>query len=147
MDKKNKIIIISITMLLGFSIGRYSAPTKIETKTVTIEVEKKVEDTDKKEHTRTVEVIKPNGTRTTTIEQIIEESSKTIIDKTNLNENTKLVESKNNTTNISLLAGVDIYNPKLVYGLAMSKGILGPVTIGIFGFTNKLIGASIGLNF
>jgi hypothetical protein len=119
------------------------APTKIETKTVMVEVEKKHEDT--KTNEVKVEIIKPDGTRTITTNTKTE--TKTDIEKNSRVDSNTIVEHKSQGTNINILAGVDILNPKLVYGGHITRDIFGPFSIGIFGFTNGLAGASVGFRF
>jgi len=143
MTKRN-IVIFSILLIAGsFFIGRHTAPTKIETKVVTVEVEKKHEDT--KINEVKVEVIKPDGTRTITTNTKTE--TKTDIEKNSRVDSNTVVENKRSGTNINVLAGVDILNPKLVYGGHITRDIFGPVSIGIFGLTNGIAGASVGLRF
>jgi len=143
MTKRN-ITILSIVLIAGaFYAGRYMAPTKIETKTVMVEVEKKHEDT--KTNEVKVEIIKPDGTRTITTNTKTE--TKTDIEKNSRVDSNTIVEHKSQGTNINILAGVDILNPKLVYGGHITRDIFGPFSIGIFGFTNGLAGASVGFRF
>jgi len=137
----NKYIIggVLLALVAAFAAGRYLTPTKVETKIVTVEVEKKHEET----KTKTTTVKKPDGTTTTTTE------SDTKVD-TNTTTNSKsdtIVEHKVGTLNISALAGADVTIPRLVYGLSVTKSIIGPVTIGLWGLSNKTVGGSIGFQF
>ena len=52
-------------------------------------------------------------------------------------------------TNISVLVANDFSQSvaKPIYGLSVTREVLGPVTVGVFGFTNSTIGVSIGYNF
>jgi hypothetical protein len=43
MKLQNKIIITVVVIVSVFYVGRYTAPTKVETKTITVEVEKEKE--------------------------------------------------------------------------------------------------------
>lgn len=52
--------------------------------------------------------------------------------------------------NVSALAGVDLSNLRAVvpvYGVSVTKQVLGPVTVGAFGLTNGVIGVSLGMEF
>lgn len=144
MNKKLEAIIGLVLIVLTFAIGRYTAPTKVETKTITVEIEKKVEDA--KVNTVKIEVVKKDGSKiiTTTTNSETKTNTDTNINKTA----TKVVENKHSSTNLSILAGVDISNPThLVYGAAASKQLLGPITIGIWGMSNSTAGASLGVQF
>lgn len=143
MSNKYYILIGVVLLAGGYYIGRATTPTKIETKTITVEVEKKHEDT--KTNEVKVEVIKPDGTKTITTHTNIE--TKTDSTKTDNTKSQTVVQNKHSSTNINIFAGVDIFNPKLVYGAHISRDIFGPISIGIFGFTNGLAGASVGLSF
>lgn len=138
-----KLSIVSISLILAFAFGRFSTPTKTETKIETVEVEKKQKDV--KSDIITVEVIKPDGTKTTTIT----DKTETKIQDNILSKQTmdKIVEKSYSITNISLLSGMDITSPKIIYGVSVSKNLLGPVVIGLWGMTNSTAGASIGVSF
>lgn len=125
-------IIVAITsLLLGWYLTKnyYSVS---QTKTEIREVN----------HTKTiiVTVKEPNGTEKTTT---------TIDSETKSQTNTSMKIAKSNKTNISLLASNDFSNSliKPVYGLSASRELIGPITVGVFGLTNKTIGISIGINF
>ncbi len=53
------------------------------------------------------------------------------------------------TTNISALVANDFSKRLIepVYGLSVSKEVLGPITVGVFGFTNTTVGVSVGISF
>ena len=137
-------VLVGLVLLTGaFYAGRHTAPTKVETKTVTVEVEKKHEDT--KINEVKIEVIKPDGTKTITTHTNTE--TKTDIQKNSTINTDTIAQDKHSSTSINLLAGVDIFNPKLVYGAHISRDLFGPFTIGVFGMTNSMMGASIGLRW
>lgn len=132
-----------VLLLAAFAFGRYTTPAKVETKTVTIEIEKVKQDT----HTDTkiVEVKKPDGTITKTTEtktDIVRTESKN--EKT---ENTNQTIYNKQSVTVSVLAGYNYSGNELVYGASVSKPIIGPITIGLWGLTNRTFGASIGLQF
>lgn len=138
---KNWDAIAGFLMLIGcFYWGRYTAPTKIETKTITIEAEKI------KQHQNTliVEKINKDGSKETTT-RIITDTNK---DTVKTSEQNKLVEKKS-ALNIYALGGIDITNPAsgFTVGVHVSKQLIGPVSIGLFGFTNKTTGVSLGMSF
>lgn len=114
---------IALALLVGAACGYYLMPTK----TVTQVVEKKVN--------RVITIVKrPDGT----VEKVIKDNSVITTDtETKVKERSKLA--------ISALAGTDLSKP--IYGAAVSKEVLGPITIGIFGLSNASFGASVGLNF
>ena len=141
---KNNVILIIVCIAIGAAVGYYIKPDRVETKIQTVEVVKEVKDT--KTNEVKVEVIKPDGTRTITTHTNTE--TKTTKDSTSKTEENRLVENKKSTLHVSLLSGVDsISSPTLIYGGSISKNVLGPISVGGFGFTNGLFGVSIGLNF
>lgn len=144
---------MGILTALGYAFGHYSAPEKVrvETKTVTVEVEKKVENTDKKENIKTTEVVKPDGTKTTTTTIIADTKIKS---QTDTDTNTK-VDNKQTTQKSSsslivegmVSANINNVSNNLVYGAHISNNLIGPVRTGLFGFTDGKVGVSLGIQF
>lgn len=148
-------------MAATFAAGRWSAPEKIKTETKIVEVEKKVSvsDKDKKEkrHKKTEkkEVTKPDGTKEVITIITDDKTSEQSYKETQVSSNEKTTDEKkevtksSSRTHLSALAGIDVTKPSkgLTYGLHVSREILGPISIGIFGFTNGTAGCSIGLSF
>lgn len=84
-------------------------------------------------------------------ETITQTETKDTVTKT---EETKDTDSHVVTTitaapkvNLAGLAGIDFSKKTPVYGASISKQLLGPVTLGVWGLTNSTIGVSIGLEF
>lgn len=146
MTTKVKVIIGLIVVFTAFAAGRYSAPEKI--KTVTVEVEKKTKETDTtKEVHRTITTIeRPDGTKETTITEdtATEKKSNTTDDKSLTS--TKEITKGSSTTILALL-GVDFNSPGVLYGVSVSRPVIGPISIGVWTFTNKTAGLGIGLAF
>ena len=159
METKYKIMIGAGVVLVSVAVGRFTAPvkTKIEIKTVEVIKEVKVEtkDTKKKDdktYTKT-ETIKPDGTKTSVTTIVDKDTTDTRIDtKTNATttvsqDSTKETTSRGGRLNLSLLGGMtSITNSTPIWGAHVSKEVLGPMTLGIFGFTNGSGGVSIGIN-
>ncbi len=95
--------------------------------------------TEEANHTTTtiVTVKKPDGTTTTT--EKIDSKTKT---------NTVVVPPRPKL-NVSVLVANDFSKNSVqpLYGVSISKEVLGPVTAGAFALTNGTIGVSIGVNF
>lgn len=130
-----------IMLIIAFAWGRYSAPTKVETKTITVEVEK----TKVVEKKVIVEKVNPDGSKTTVT--TVDTNTETQTD-TNTNSTT-VKENKKSTLNVYAMGGLDVTNPAngFIVGAHVSKQLLGPVSIGLFGFTNKTAGVSVGFSF
>lgn len=139
---KNKLIVISIILLMGIAIGRFLSPDKVKTETRVVEVEKIVE----KVVRQTVTILeKPDGTKETVIVTDSNTSSKTNEQSTNA---IKEVTGSKDRINVSVLAGssfpLNLSSP--IYGLSANKNILGPISAGVWGLSNKTFGVSLGLN-
>lgn len=127
-----------LLLVFCFCLGRYTSPTKVETKTVTIEVEK----VKTNQNVVVVEKVNKDGSRV----KITKASSQTYRNTENSTQNTKVVENKP-SVNIHAMAGLDVLNPKgVVVGVHANKQILGPISLGVFGFTNNVIGLSLGMS-
>ena len=139
---RNQYIIVGVLILLAAAAGRYLTPEKIVTKTITVEVEKKQEKT----NTVVVKVTKPDGTITETTNTNTESTTTT---NTNTKTDTIIVQGKKSPLNVSALAGINVTNPAggIIFGGHVSKQILGPVNIGVFGLSNGTAGLSVGLQF
>lgn len=161
MSNKTKIILAVTAMLTAFAFGRFSAPEKIKIQTKIAETEKKVDtvktDTDRDKHKETVTVVvaKPDGTTTTTTTAV--EDDKTTrktdskdTDQTALTETqTKEITKGGSPTTIAAVIAIPLsLNASTpAYGLSVYKGVLGPIGIGVGGFTNGTVNASVGLTF
>lgn len=132
--------IISILIYLGaaFAAGRYFAPTK------TITVEKDVvREVIKVEHQTTIITKTPDGKTVTTI---VKDTNTQTDEKSKTNSKEEI--GKKDSVHISLLVGTAVSFPLAVspiYGISISKNFIGPLSLGVFGMTNKTVGISIGV--
>lgn len=156
-------VIIGLVVVVGaFAFGRYTTPTKIKIETKTVEVIKTVtvKQTAKRKrvhkHTVVTETTRPDGT--------VEKRTEVVFDS-DFNKDTtnhvavdqsKKSDTKSETTrvgsrlNISLLAGAPVSWQGLgnfTYGVHVSRDIIGPFSLGAFGFSTGLVGISAGLTF
>jgi len=142
MTIKTKVIISCIALLVAFTTGRYS----VNTPTVKTEEEQTVEaqkDVETKKVTTITKDPKGNDVTVITEDTTIKANTDT---KTQIEQT--VTPPKKNTLNISALAGLGLSNSfQPVYGLSITKSVIGPVTAGIYGMNNGVLGISIGLNF
>lgn len=159
---------VGIVLAVGaFTAGRYSAPTRVETKYETVE-RLRVETTmhvhrvlDTRTQWRTVTTSHPDGS-----------TEKTEIGITETHENTKAAETTKTETDVHTVrntqkisdaprvtilglvgvGGVDLTKPQSigvsarpVFGAALSYRVAGPLTVGVFGVSNGTLGAALGL--
>lgn len=149
MTTKTKLLIGTIVLLTTFAAGRFSAPLSVKT----VEVDKKqvVTDTDRDKHkeTKVIETVKPDGTKTTLT---------TTTEDTSTNRKTKIMEENVKSKEIlkpgviltlDAMAGLDATDLKHppVFGAHIGVNILGPIRLGIFGFSSGYGGVSVGLQF
>jgi hypothetical protein len=125
-----------VALVVAFAAGRYS--NRLEEKT-SVEVDRKTET--KTDRTTVIKKDK-DGKETTRIVERIREKDR----ETTKSETTKSVQSAPRL-NVSALAGIALADGTRTYGVAVSKEIAGPVTVGAFGLTNGTIGVSVGINF
>lgn len=142
-----------------FAAGRYTAPVKVvtETKVVEKEVIKKelVTVTDQIKHRETTITEKTNtdGSKEKTT-KIVEDtttdkkSDAKESDKTEKKEtDTKEVTKESSKLNIAAMAGFDFGSPTPVYGAQVTRTLIGPFFMGVWGLSNKTAGMSLGLSF
>lgn len=160
MQTKTKLVICAASIVISYAFGYYEAPYKIKTEIKTVEVEKKVEtsesDTERNKHRKitTIETTAPDGTKTKTTTSTEDTSTSKKTDSSTSDDTSKSTTEKKEiiktgkTLNIAVLASEHITAPGVpVYGASVTTTLVGPVTVGVFGFTNGAIGASVGLNF
>jgi hypothetical protein len=138
---------ISVFILLGvFAAGRYSVPTQPAITQQLQDNSKEHETVDQDTHKTIVRVKEPSGKVTTTV--TIDTTAHEKEDKTDqLKVDTTVTPPIRRTLNLSVLAGTDIHALKPIYGLSIQKELIGPLTFGIYGLNNGVIGGSIGYNF
>lgn len=160
MKTRYKVIIMIVSLATAYAFGRFSAPEKIKIETKVVEIEKKDKkiakdiEKNKRKDTKTVRITKPTGEKVVIIREI-EDSSLDVKTRSNEKEEKLKAEASKKEeqktqgrVTVSVLGGVDITNPnKIIYGGSVTKPILGPVTIGLFGLTDGVCGGSIGLQF
>ena len=164
-DITKKVLIVSGIFIGGAAIGRYSLPAKVVEKEKIVYqdriVEKTVEvkDTKKKDnkvYTRT-EKTTPDGTKTVetkiTDNDVSETADNTKLNKaqdtTTTTDKEKTVTYNNQSTLISVGAKMDTANSTagVTYGLFVSERVIGPLYMGVFGFTDRSFGISAGVTF
>jgi hypothetical protein len=153
MSTKIKVLLGAAVILTSFAFGRYTTPTKTMIQVKTVETVRTViqKDTDQAKDTTITEVKKPDGTVTTVTHTTTETKTDTKEaqqDNKDI-ESTKTVTKGGSTVSLSMLAGINVTSPAsgMVYGGMLSKQVLGPIGIGLFGLSNGVGGASIALSF
>ncbi len=159
---KTKLVIVVVYSVTVFAVGRYMAPTKVVTEVKTVEVvkTKEVSATDKKKKSKKkiviVENTSPDGkkekTTTITDDTVTTDKSKEVStsDSSKSTESRKEVTRDTSKVTLSFLAGAQFTTGDglpLVYGGSITKPILGPITLGVWGLTNATGGFSLGLTF
>jgi len=158
MQTKYKVIIAVSTIILAFAVGRYSVPQKIKVVTKTVEVEKKTDatKTDEKKNVVVVvhEIRRPNGTidktTTTTVSDQRNSTHTSTDNKLDASTTDKEITAQSSKITISLLGGDNVGSGTIsppVFGVSITRPILGPITVGVWGLNNATFGASIGLTF
>lgn len=137
-----------IVLLAGVGLGYALMPKKVETKTVMVETKQTEAERNKHKETTTTEVVKPDGTKET-VTKTTEDSNtqKTVKDDTRT-ESEKTVTYGGPSIGVRLLAATDFSAGKPIdYGVSVDKRLLGPITVGAFGFRSGVVGLSLGLQF
>jgi hypothetical protein len=156
MSEKTKTLITLALMVFSFAAGRWLVPEKVKIEKQIVEVEKKSKDKNAEKNTRktttTTKTVYPDGRveeSTVVVEETDRKSSSTEVSEGNKTE-TELKEITNSSSKVSIqgLAGYRLTTSELpLLGLSVSKPILGPITVGVWGLNNSTFGASLGLTF
>jgi hypothetical protein len=153
---KTKLIQFILVALVAFAFGRWAAPTKVITETKTVEVEKSKEtkSVDKDVHKVTKVKTKKNKDGSEETETVTEEDTST---KSDAKKSASDVSSSENReektygsprTFVGVSSKLNLSGPQYVsYGAIVVRPIIGPITIGVFGFMDGTVGGSVGLTF
>ncbi len=146
MNRSKVIAVGLILMAVAFTGGRYSAEDNPSETTIDKTEESRTE-TERNKHreTTTVKIKRPDGTETSTTTIIEDSNTASKKEKESRTQVEQVVEAKGNKINVALLGAYQ--SEKLVYGLSVTKEVIGLVTAGIFGLNSGTIGLSIGVNF
>lgn len=134
-------------LAIAFAVGRYTTPAIVRIETKTVEVEKKVVDTNKTVHKVTETKENKDGSKTTTVVEDSNTEKKEADSKTEV-ENSVTVKSRDSRYVLSVLGGYngfDFTHP--IIGGEASTSIIGPIRAGVFGLSNGTYGLSVGLDF
>lgn len=157
---KQKAIVVVVYTASIAAITIYVSPTKVKIETKTVEVVKTVEvaktDTDTQKHTKkkTTERTLPTGEKVVTTIEVDDTNTAHKTDTTVATDDSKMTDKTKEVTrstdkvNLSVLASINPFNVSqgITYGGSVTKQILGPFTLGAFGFTSGQFGMSVGLN-
>ena len=159
MTTKNKIIGVIALVLVSAAVGRYTAPEKIKIVTQTTQTDTSQTDDNKDnsshKETKTHEITHPDGTKeiitdTTEDHDSKDDSQKETSDSKTSVTDKEITKSSSHLT-LSALAGVQVQSPTsgspLIYGAHITRDILGPINMGVWGMTNRTVGLSVGLTF
>ena len=146
-------IAILISILVGYAAGRFTAPHKVVTETKEVIVTKEVEVIAKNDHkkTKVTETDKPDGTKTI-VTTIVDDSNESDSKQTDTKDSkeSKVTVYSNDRHNLSLAVGSTLKLPGLFsprFGAIYTIDVLGPISVGAFGFTDRSFGVTLGLSF
>jgi capsular polysaccharide biosynthesis protein len=170
--EKNKVVLIAAAVVVCagcFALGRFMTPEKVRTEKEFVFVEKK-EKTEEKSVKQDVnkdrrteeerrEITRPDGTKEVITRKIEDVSQRKTTDKDTKTEektDTKVTDRQEtekstgrNRVTISALGALNLKNlsESPDFGAQVSKPLLGPLTLGVFGFQSGRAGLSLGLQF
>ena len=142
-------LIVSVIILaVGVAVGRYTLPARVEVKTVTQIVEKKVI-VDKVDTTTTTKSVHESKTgKDTTTTTVVDRRHISTQDNTTSNSTQDSTKTYNTAVlSVAATAGYSLSLDKMVYGAVVQKKFWGPLWIGGYGNTGKEAGLTLGLLF
>jgi len=147
------IAIAAVVLATTFAVGRFSVSKKIEIKEVEkiVYQEKIVKDKEIARHKTSTTTKSPDGTETTTTTEDtkLDTHSDTQTDIAKDTEKSRIETPMNIGMRFDVLAGLDVTNPAggYLFGVHVSKQLIGPINFGIWALTNKTVGISAGLQY
>jgi len=143
LQKYAKIGLIGLILLaLGYGLGRYIQPAKIETKIE--QVVKEVEVVKKNIVVKERIIKQKDGTEIT--ERTTEDRSTETTDKKSESSSSTVVTNKKPDWRVNALGALN-KDRDITYGLQVERRILGNISAGVYGMTDKTIGLSVGMEF
>jgi hypothetical protein len=156
LNTRNKVIILSVFVGLGFGAGYFAKPSKVDIQYKDREVIKEVVKEVIKENKNVITTIKEtkNKDGSSTIDTTIEDKSQIDSSKVSDKEVVKEITSSKITTNeigltVQALVISDLNNVSgnREYGIYVKKRVFSNVSVGAIATTDKKIGVGIGLDF
>lgn len=135
--------VLVVGLLCGacFTFGRLSTPEKVRVETKVVTVEKKIEVAAKHENVIVHEVIAKDGSKVIDTHTVSETEKKTdTLVSSQASESKEVVKSRQ-PLSVNALIGLN-----QTYGASVSKPILGPISVGVWGLTNASCGFSVGIS-
>lgn len=160
-SKRNLSVIALLLVLLGVGICKYALPEKVVTKTETVTIEKEVikykESSSENTKVDKIKIVVEDINKDGTVHRKTIEIDKTQIntyiakelDKQKETDKTVVVETEKKNQalwHVAALASIK-YKEAPAYGVLIEKRVLGPVSVGAFGLTNKTVGVTVGYSF
>lgn len=150
MNNKTKVIIAIVGLAASFAFGRYSVnDPEVKTSIKGKEDVTKSVDKDTKKRSTTTVTESPDGSKSTTTvteEETSERRDTAKSRETSIDQSSVPVVRR--TLNVSALVGVRAFdNLQPIYGASITKEVLGPITVGVWGLSSGTGGVSVGLSF
>lgn len=143
---RNKVVYLAVIAAIAFCLGyEVDDSRKPSSETVKSTETQQFDTRQTHEHIETVVSKAPDGSSVETItKDVVIDSDR---QKTTQKQSSVVVEAVKPKINLSVLGGYDINRHETLYGASASKEILGPVTLGVFGLSNSIVGVSVGIGF
>lgn len=144
----NKIVTAIALVAIGFGIGYFTKPTKIETRTVEVVKQQEAKQQDTAKIVYREKIVYKDGT----VKEVEKTEDTSSTKESSLKESNKSSENlvKNDVgLNLSALAIADVNNitGQREYGLHVSKRVFSNITVGAMATTDKKVGVSVGFQF
>ena len=147
MTSKNLFILIVVIAIGGFIAGRSTAPVKIHEVTTEVVKQHEQQDSDSKKHITIIETTQPDGSKRKVTEVNQETKTDTTVQTdTNIKRESTTTFSAGSIHIQGLIGGYIPFSAP-IYGLSVSKQFIGPLSIGIWGLSDKTVGVSVGITF
>lgn len=147
---KTKVVVVIVALAVSFATGRYSVPKNTQDEIKESTTQTKDLEKDKHKKIVTVEVDSKDGGKQITTTTTEDTATKVDTTKDKITDKTESTETGGSTLNISVLGALHPSffggDNNLVYGGAITKQLIGPLTLGVFGLSSGVVGVSFGLN-
>jgi hypothetical protein len=151
-NNKIKLSLVCVGILaLGVGIGRFSKPSEVVTEIKEKEVIKYVESKEEKKNIKTTKkkVVNADGSSIETETTEDNSSTSSTVSSSSTRESEFKQKTKNTTglTLSTLVLARDLNVNEFEYGVAVSKRVLGNVSVGVVVTDKRAVGLTVGLEF
>lgn len=134
-------VTVSVLLVVSYLVGRHHGPDRQVSEAQTVQVDRIAETENENKIVLEKITVKPSG-ETVTVRKVFTDTEKRKAQISSVAHQDKSVKESSAKTTFLIH-----YDTGRNFGVSASRAIAGPLTIGVFGFFDGRVGASVGFQF